>query len=141
MIPIIKICNKYKVKPTDIAKKKRGDIKEYTYQEVLQRLLVGKGSLAEDFPEMSKDTTAALLKKIFPGKSKISQPWRAYLLESIEMKRCSKCETIKEHCDFSVNSKEPDGLRAYCRPCSGEVWKAHYDRDSKKHCERVSGYY
>jgi hypothetical protein len=141
MNTIAQICNKFNVKPTDIAKKKWGSIREYTYTEILERLLDGEGNLTKDFPEFSKDTTAALLKKIFPGKTRISQPWRAYLLESIQSKRCSKCGEIKQHEEFSANAKEPDGLRAYCRVCSGEVWKAHYNTDPEKHRERTREYY
>lgn len=141
MNTIILICGKFGVKPFDIAKKKRGDIKEYTYKEILDRILYGEGNLAKDFPEFSKDTTAALLKKLFPGKTRISQPWRAFLLETTGLKRCSKCGEIKEHKEFSANTKEPDGFRAYCRQCSAVAWKAHYEANPEIHRERAKEYY
>ena len=141
MNTITLICNKFNIKPSDVAKKKWGSIPQYTYDQVIQRLLDGEGSLAKDFPEFNKDTTAALLKKIFPGKTKVSQTWRAYLLESVELKRCSKCHEVKERTEFSANAKEPDGLRAQCRVCAGESWKAHYDANSEKHKERAKEYY
>lgn len=141
MNTIILICNKFNVKPLDIAKKKYGSMSQYTYKDILSKILLGQGSLTKDFPELNKDTVSALLKKLFPGKIKISQSWRAYLLETICLKRCSKCAEIKERSGFSTNTKEPDGLRAQCKVCSSEGWKAHYYADPEKHKERVKEYY
>jgi RNase P subunit RPR2 len=135
------ICNNFKVKPTDIAKAKRGDVKEYTYQDILYIILLGKGNLAADFPELSKDTVAALLKKIFPGKTKVSQQWRTYLISTINMKRCSKCTEIKPTKEFSVNAKEPDGLRTQCRVCTSGSWKAYYAINQEDMCKRTQEYY
>lgn len=134
------ICEQFRVSPSDIAKKKRGEIREYTYHEILQRILEGSGSLQQTFPEFNKDTTAALLKKLFPGKTKVSQNWRTYLIECTGLKRCSKCGGIKSRDEFSVNAKEPDGLRAQCRPCAGESWKEHYNKYQEHHTARTKEY-
>lgn len=141
MNTITLICDKFNVKPLSVAKKKHGSIPEYTYTEIIQRILEGKGSLTQDFSEFNKDTTSRLLKKLFPGKTKVSQSWRAYLLECVELKRCSKCHEIKQRTEFSANAKEPDGLRAHCRSCAGEDWKAHYNADPEKHRQRTKEYY
>lgn len=135
------ICKSFNVVPTNIAKKKRGDIREYTFNEIISRILTGDGSLAKDFPEFSKDTTSALLKKLFPGKTKVSQSWRAYLLQSAQLKRCSKCGQILNLNNFSINSKEPDGLRAHCKDCCKEEWKAHYDNHKEEMLQRAREYY
>jgi len=45
-----------------------------------------------------------------------------------KMKRCPKCDTIKEAAEFYRHSKRKDGLSGYCKICSRALCKAHHDK-------------
>lgn len=136
-----KICVHFQVSPQTIAKKRHGSSPELTYGEVLLRLLSGTGSLTRDFPEFCKESTSKFLKAALPGKTKVSQSWRTFILSSVGLKRCSSCEQIKTTSEFSSNKKEPDGLRAQCRVCSGAAWSEHYSNNAEHHRQRSKDYY
>ena len=42
------------------------------------------------------------------------------------MKKCNRCNKKKSRKDFFVNSKRPDGLQTYCKPCHLEYGRERY---------------
>ena len=126
LYPIIqKICLHFNTLPESIAKKKFGKLPEYTYQEILYRILDNtQESVDYSFKEMSRTTLTTLLKKIFPGKENSKQYWFTYLLSCIDMKRCNKCGIIKDMQDFYKNNRNV--LSDYCIFCESNKHKEYY---------------
>ena len=52
------------------------------------------------------------------------------------LKRCPKCKQEKNTDLFGKEQRRPDGLRIYCRSCSSDIQKEHYD--SKKRVSSVT---
>ena len=123
---ITKICTHYLVAPTDIAKKKFRHLPQYTYEDILSRILSNNEESARNiFTEMNNSTTSSMLNKCFPGKVSQTQRWHTFLLALISMKRCSKCSNIKNIDSFYSNSNEPTGVHTNCIECSKEYYVTH----------------
>ncbi len=114
---IIEICKYLNVKPTDIARPKYRHLKEYTYEELLTRLIYTKVRLREEFTELNESTIVKTLKNLFPNKPSTFRGYDKYLLNCINKKKCLKCDSIKDLKDFNRSVKETDGLMTSCRSC------------------------
>lgn len=53
------------------------------------------------------------------------------------MKKCPKCCLTKPHADFNKSAKRNDGLQIYCRLCSKEQSKSHYDKNKPYYYSKV----
>ena len=47
-------------------------------------------------------------------------------------KQCSKCKQAKSLGEFGKNKKRTDGLQPYCKKCSSQIHKEHYQRSKKR---------
>jgi len=122
------LCENFGKTPEDIAKRKFGRLPEYTYKEVLSRIIKGNNSsLSEVFPEMSRPTITTMLNKCFPGKSKdcSSLDWYVYLLNSINLRRCTTCNNILDKSNFYAAINKNSGLRDKCITCDNAANKIH----------------
>lgn len=52
------------------------------------------------------------------------------------MKKCIKCNTIKELSEFNKNKNKPDGAQTQCRSCSNNNCKDHYKNNKKYYISR-----
>lgn len=56
-------------------------------------------------------------------------------MDSVSLKRCSRCKESKPLSEFTKNRKSKDGLGAYCRPCAtakrNEWREKHPERDAE----------
>lgn len=116
---IMDICKHYNVLPTDLAKKKRGQLPEFTYHEVIHRLLLIDKSLLEIFPELCTTSITRMLKRALPGKPTSNHKWCHYLLSFLDMHKCLKCGKIQDltnfyydKCSNSYRCKQCELLRA-----------------------------
>lgn len=53
------------------------------------------------------------------------------------MKFCSKCNIVKEYCEFSKDSSKKDGLYSSCKKCVNESKKLYYIKNKEK-CKKRS---
>lgn len=51
------------------------------------------------------------------------------------MKRCPKCNTVKEHTEFGQNKHRADGLAAYCKECKRTESKAYWAKNGHKYAK------
>lgn len=119
---IDKVCSHFGVTSTDIAKPKYRHLKEYTYKEIIHRVISTNVRLSLEFQEMNETTVLRLLKTIFPGKPNNTRGYDRYLLSCISMKKCHKCNSIKNISEFNKSSKETDGLDTRCVSCYREYY-------------------
>lgn len=130
----------------DIAKKKHGRIPEFTYGEIIDRIInvSGRISIEEVFPELaSRISVTTMLKKAFPNKISTAnkQPWFNYLLSLVNKKYCAVCDTIKNNNDFANNESRFDGLHHKCKTCDAISGKAYRDNNKDKEKDRAHLYY
>lgn len=52
------------------------------------------------------------------------------------MKTCSRCGKDRELTEFRKNSKRPDGLAVWCRPCFAEYERERYQNGDRERKER-----
>jgi hypothetical protein len=122
---IEQICNHFKVVPTDTAKKKYGKLPEYSYEDILLRILQSnEGSISNSFTEMSRSALISLFKRIFPGKTLDKQQWPTYILACIDSKKCSNCKGIKAFSQYYPLARE--GLSTTCKECESTRHKETY---------------
>jgi 5-methylcytosine-specific restriction endonuclease McrA len=62
------------------------------------------------------------------------------LIEGAVVKKCPKCDALKEANAFSVDRRSPDGLCAYCKECERARLRAYY-QDHKDERNRASADY
>lgn len=104
----------------DIAKKKHGSAREFSYGEVIDRILSQHGCSAYTlFPEIGEQTFFRMMKKAFPTVvlNGGEQTWHFYLLSIIEYKYCGACSSIKPFSDFANNRCNTTGLASHCKSC------------------------
>lgn len=53
------------------------------------------------------------------------------------MKRCYKCETEKDLCEFSSNKNKQDGLNSECKECQKKYFSEYYSKNKNLHIKRV----
>ena len=124
-IIIKNICDHFNVSPNSIAKKKFGKLPEYTYEDILIRILQNNsGSISTSFTEMSRGTLIRVLQSSFPGKVADKQLWPTYILSSISSKKCTRCLYIKSTSEFYTSDR--DGFSSMCKDCESNKHKEHY---------------
>jgi len=120
------ICLHFGVDKKSIAKRKFGKLPEYTYEDILTRILSNSNlSTEEVFTEMTRPTITSMLKKAFPGKIARGQNWYNYLLISIGLKRCTSCNSLLPTNSFSDSTTKFGGLRNECKECDNFRNKIH----------------
>lgn len=127
------ILDKLGVFYDDLAKKKHGSAREFTYGEVIDRILADKGNKAgsETFPEIGEQTFNRMMRKMFPEVrlNGGTQTWCFYLLTIIEYKYCGHCQTIKPFSNFNKDkSNSSIGLQSICKECRSSEQAGQYDK-------------
>lgn len=138
---ILDICKHFGVLPKDIAKKKYGKLREYTYEELIGRVLDTDKALELTFSEMSKSTILTTLKKCFPGKEVANEHWSTFLLRSIGYRKCSRCLVPKPILEFHANKKEYLGVARECKQCASEHRYIYYQEHKDIAKEYNRSYY
>lgn len=138
----------------DVAKKKHGTAREFTYGEILDRILSTHGiSAYKLFPEIGEQTFFRMMKKCFPNVSLNGgeQTWQYYFLNLIEHKYCGSCNTVKHFVDFCNNKSNTSGIASHCKTCRNiqqtgsytayfESHQKSYDKNYGKIRERQNKY-
>lgn len=52
------------------------------------------------------------------------------------MKRCPKCETVKETSEFAKHARRSDGLQSICKPCKKAIDAASYQGNKQWYIDR-----
>lgn len=138
---IFDICKHFGVMPKDIAKKRYGKLRNYTYEELISRILESDRALELTFPEMSKSTILTTLKKCFPGKDVANEHWGTFLLRSIGYRKCCNCLVPKSVVEFHANKKEYLGVARECKQCASEHRRAYYQENRDEAKEYNRNYY
>lgn len=132
------ILDKLGVFYDDVLKKKHGSTKEYTYGEVIERILAGNvGSAKNLFPEIGEQTFNRMMKRLFPNTrlNGGNETWKYYLLSIIEHKQCYKCGNIKPYVDYHKNKAKPTGIASECAECTSirqkDQYRKYYDSFQK----------
>ena len=113
----------------DVLKKKHGSTKEYTYGEVIERILAGQNGAAKNlFPEIGEQTFNRMMKRLFPNTrlNGGNETWKYYLLSIIEHKQCHKCGNIKSYVDYHKDKSSSTGLTSECAGCISIYQKDQY---------------
>lgn len=129
------ICKAINTTPDSVAKRKFGKLPEYTYHDILTRIIDtggGRVPISDIFPEMSRPTASSMLAKAFPGKYSPEQSWYNYLIGLAELKRCRYCTTLHPIGLFYKASSKFDGVRDVCIECDNYLNKLHRD-DNKEY--------
>lgn len=116
------VCNYFNVSITDIAKPKYRHLKEYTYGELVSRILNTKVRLREEFSEMNESTIVRTLKALFPNKPSSIRGYDKYFLNCIKKRKCHKCNTVKHEDEFNKSKAEADGFDSQCRVCNKKYY-------------------
>lgn len=141
---IANICHNFGKVPEDTAKRKFGALLKYTYRDILSRILEGNNSsITEVFPEMSRPTIVNMLKVCFPGKVGVhsSQDWYVYILDTVNLRRCIKCNNILDKTNFYTAVNKHSGLRDTCIPCDNNSNKLHRDLNKEHYKETKHQHY
>lgn len=127
------ICKTLDILPTDILKKKYRDVREYTYGEVITRIISSKSvGVTGIFSELKSSTVYHMLSNSKFRKPAGNTSWRAYLLGLISYKYCSPCSSIKPVQEFGVNKSKPDGLCTECKSCCSVHDKLYYTENKDR---------
>ena len=122
----------------DIAKKKHGSARAYSYGELIDRILSKHGCSAHTlFPEIGEQTFFRMMKKAFPSVILTGgeQTWHFYLLSLIDYKYCGSCKSIKNFSDFANNKLNTLGIASHCKVCKNKAQEGSYDRYFEAHQE------
>lgn len=112
---VAEVCNYFNVSIEDIAKPKYRHLREYTYGELVSRILNTTVRLRDEFPEMNEGTIVRTLKTLFPNKPASIRGYDKYFLSCINKRKCHKCNTVKHEDEFNKSKKEADGFDTRCR--------------------------
>lgn len=140
------ILDKLNVFYDDIAKKKHGSAREFTYGELVNRLLADKGTKAgkDTFPEIGEQTFNRMMRKIFPDVrlNGGTQTWYFYLLTLIKHKYCGHCSIVKPFTSFNRDiSNSSVGLQSICKECRSIEQQGQYQKYYDKHQESYTRNY
>ncbi len=130
------VLNKLELPYTAIAKKKHGSAREFSYGEVISRILANHGCSAYKlFPEIGEQTFFRMMKKAFPLVSLAGgeQTWHYYFLSLIDYKYCGSCSTIKCFSDFANNKLNTLGIASHCKVCRNKAQEGSYDKYFDSH--------
>lgn len=120
----------------DIAKKKHGNAREFSYGEIIDRLLSNPGCSAHTlFPEIGEQTFFRMMKKAFPNITLTGgeQTWYYYFLSIIEYKHCGSCNTIKPFSDFNKDKNTSLGITSWCKVCRNKMQEGGYTKYHESH--------
>ena len=81
--------------------------------------LISRNSYSLDELGRSPNTRVAFIKRLFPSKEK-GHKICTYLLSTINLKYCHKCNNAKSITEFHSNSSHKDNLNTYCSKCHYE---------------------
>lgn len=105
-----------------IAKKKHGNSKELTTQELVSALLhTNSGPEAAKYLGIGEQTLNrtinSVLVPIFGKRTGGSNTWKYVLLKSIDYKHCNNCNTIKPYSKFGLDNTKSDKKFRICKYC------------------------
>ena len=81
----------------------------------------------------AKETVTSAIKKTFPDRDPIhNTSIIKFLLDKWELRKCSKCSSVKEINEFYYNSNKSDGLSDHCKECSKLARKITYAKNPAK---------
>lgn len=130
------VLNKLGVLYDDVAKKKHGSARGFSYGEVVDRILSKHGCSAYKlFPEIGEQTFFRMMKKAFPlvllngGE----QTWHFYFLSIIEHKYCGACNTVKPFSEFAHNKCNATGVASHCKSCRNVAQLGGYTKYNESH--------
>jgi hypothetical protein len=119
---ISSICCIYGVIPTNVAKSRFRHLKEYTYLEILDRILRSQDKpITEVFTELAPTTIRDMLYTVFPGKDTSRTTWNTYLLSLVNLFTCYKCNQLKPFKSFTLETRSLYGISKICKECSKEI--------------------
>lgn len=130
------ILDKLGVFYDDVLKKKHGSTKEYTYGEVVHRIVTGQNGSAKDlFPEIGEQTFNRMMKRLLPNKrlNGGNETWKFYLLSLAEHKECHKCTSVKHLSEFHKNKHNTTGIASDCKVCVSKDQEGQYEKYKKAH--------
>lgn len=136
------VLAKLGVEYSTILKKKHGSAREFSYGEVINRILLNKACSAHAlFPEIGQQTFNRMIKKAFPS-VKLNggnETWQYYLLTLIEHKLCGTCSTVKHFSDFSKDSSKSGlGIASCCKRCRVLMNATQYKTETTKEAHQRS---
>ena len=59
----------------------------------------------------------------------------------MESKKCSKCQQVKDECEFTKDKNQQDGLFVYCRECKKISAKKEYEKNRVRILNYQKEYY
>jgi hypothetical protein len=81
----------------------------------------------------AKQTVTNALAKAFPDRNRIHDSSLVkFLLDKWDLRKCPKCEEIKDIAEFYYNSSKQDGMATNCKECSKTSRKETYAKDPQK---------
>lgn len=122
----------------DIAKKKHGSARAFSYGEILDRILAVKGAYPtkDAFPEIGEQTFNRMMRNIFPEVrlNGGTQTWFFHILAIIDHKYCGHCKEIKSFSEFSKDkSNSSIGLSSTCKDCTNIEQRGQYKKYFDSH--------
>lgn len=130
------VLDKLGVLYDDIAKKKHGSAREFSYGEIVDRILSQHGCSAYKlFPEIGEQTFFRMMKKAFPSVvlNGGEQTWHFYFLSIIEYKYCGACTRVKPFSEFATNKCNAIGIASHCKSCRNTAQLGSYTRYNESH--------
>lgn len=128
----------------DVAKKKHGNSREFTYGEIIDRILSTHGcSTYKLFPEIGEQTFFRMMKKAFPtiNLNGGNQTWQYYFLDLIDYKYCGMCNEIKHCSEFALDKSRTAGIASNCKVCRNNKQQGQYYKYYAKHQESYARNY
>ncbi len=128
----------------DVAKKKHGNSREFSYGEIIDRILSKNNCSAYTlFPEIGEQTFHRMMKKAFPNVvlNGGEQTWYFYFLSLIEYKHCGSCDSIKPFSSFAKNTANTTGITSWCKDCRNKMQEGGYDKYHESHLKSYNKNY
>jgi hypothetical protein len=114
------ILNVLGVNYSDVLKKKHGSAREFTYGEVIDRIINNYSKPANSlFPEIGVQTFNRMISKAFPevrlngGK----ETWSFYILSLVSHKVCGICDSVLPFTTFAKDKGTSLGITSICKEC------------------------
>lgn len=130
------ILDKLDIFYDDVAKKKHGSAREFSYGEIIDRVLSAHGCAAYTlFPEIGEQTFHRMMKKAFPDVrlNGGEETWQYYFLSMIHHKYCGTCSTVKSFRDFPNYKSNNSGIASQCKSCRSIAQQGSYSNYIDSH--------
>lgn len=130
------ILDKLDIFYDDVAKKKHGSAREFSYGEILDRILSKHGCAAYTlFPEIGEQTFHRMMKKAFPNVrlNGGEETWQYYFLSIINHKYCGTCNIVKSFSEFPNYKANTSGIASQCKDCRSIVQQGGYSKYKDSH--------